>query len=107
MKILLDECVTKKLKPLLKSHEVTTVSEMKWNGLKNGALLSEAAKNNYDVLLTIDKNIMHQQKVTDYLISIVVFDTESSSITELKKYVADFLNQLPSFEKRKVYVIKK
>jgi hypothetical protein len=34
MKILLDECVTKKLKPYLNSHQVFTVSSMSWMGLK-------------------------------------------------------------------------
>lgn len=50
MKILLDECVTKRLKPHLSDYEVYTVSEMKWNGIKNGKLMALC-----DLLLTIDK----------------------------------------------------
>ncbi len=42
MKILLDECVTKKLKRHLTEFEVATVVEMNWSGLKNGKLLSVA-----------------------------------------------------------------
>jgi len=41
MKILLDECVTKRLKEHLKEFEVFTVSEMGWNGIKNGKLMSQ------------------------------------------------------------------
>jgi len=39
MKILLDECVTKHLKPYLNEYEVFTVREMQWSGIKNGKLI--------------------------------------------------------------------
>lgn len=38
MKILLDECVTKKLKAYLKDFEVSTVTALGWSGVKNGKL---------------------------------------------------------------------
>ena len=41
MKLLLDENLPKKLKSVLKPHITYTVSEMNWNGLKNGVLLSK------------------------------------------------------------------
>lgn len=61
MKILTDECVTKRLKQYLKEYEVFTDTEMRWNGLKNGNLLRQCKANNFDILLTIDKNLMFQQ----------------------------------------------
>jgi len=57
MKILLDECVTRKLKRHLIEFEVRTVVEMNWSGLKNGNLLSAAVMDEFDILLTIDKNL--------------------------------------------------
>nr|MBA2329369.1 DUF5615 family PIN-like protein [Flavisolibacter sp.] len=56
MKILIDECVTKRLKQHLKEYEVFTVTQMHWNGLKNGKLLTECVSNNFTIVLTIDKN---------------------------------------------------
>jgi predicted nuclease of predicted toxin-antitoxin system len=56
MRILLDECVTKRLKPYLQEIEVVTVSEMKCNGIKNGKLMSLCIENDFDLILTIDKN---------------------------------------------------
>ena len=53
MKILLDECVTKKLKPYLKEFEVHTVTELGWSGVKNGRLLTLCAENGFEILLTI------------------------------------------------------
>lgn len=63
MKILLDECVTKKLKRSFTEHKVFTVRELGWSGLKNGSLMKEAIANNFDILLTIDKNIGYQQNL--------------------------------------------
>ena len=55
MKILLDECVTKHLKPSVEHHEVVTVVEMGWSGIKNGKLMAMCVENGFDTLLTIDK----------------------------------------------------
>ncbi|MGI8668838.1 MAG: hypothetical protein ACR2J3_03210 [Aridibacter sp.] len=55
MKILLDECVTRKLKRHLTEFEARTVVEMNWSGLKNGNLLSEAVAEDFDILLTMIK----------------------------------------------------
>ena len=105
MKILLDECVTKHLKPKLLSHEVLTVREMNWSGIKNGKLMSLCSENNFAILLTIDKNLQHQQNLIKYPIAIVIFDSVSADISELSKFVPTFLNQITSFEKHKAHVL--
>ena len=105
MKILLDECVSKHLKPKLLAHEVLTVREMNWSGIKNGKLMSLCVEANFDILLTIDKNLQYQQNFTKYPIAIVIFDSISADINELSKFVSAFLNQITSFEKHKAYVL--
>lgn len=72
MKILLDECLTKKTKQHLMEFDVSTVHEAKLSGLKNGKLLKAAVEMNFDLLFTIDKNIDHQQKVSKFAIAIVI-----------------------------------
>ena len=57
MKILPDECVTKHLKPHMADHEVYTVREMQWSGIKNGNLMALCVEHAFDILLTIDKNM--------------------------------------------------
>ena len=74
MKILLDECVTRKLKKHLPGLEVYTVTDIGLSGLKNGKLLEAAEQMNFDVLLTIDKNLSNQQKITNFNLTLVVFD---------------------------------
>ena len=105
MKILLDECVTKKLKSYLAHHEIYTVTNMKWNGLKNGKLLNEAVKEEFDLLLTIDKNIAYQQNVAEYNLIICVLDSKSSKIEDIIKLLDIFNNQLEGFAKRNYYLI--
>ena len=79
MKILLDECVTKRLKNFLPDYEVFTVTEMGWSGVKNGKLLTFCVENSFDLLLTIDKNLMFQQNVSKYKITIAVLHSSSSN----------------------------
>jgi predicted nuclease of predicted toxin-antitoxin system len=65
MKLLLDECVPRKATFLLAAdgHECQTAGEAGLAGKENGELLREAEKR-FDVLLTIDKNIPHQQNLS-------------------------------------------
>ena len=62
MRVLLDECLPRKLKSELAEHEVRTAQEQGWAGLKNGELL-KVADRSFDVLLTVDRNIAFQQNL--------------------------------------------
>jgi len=59
VKILLDHCLPHRLKKSFPAHKVLTAGEMGWEGLQNGDLLAAAASQ-FDVVLTIDKNLKHQ-----------------------------------------------
>ncbi len=107
MKILLDECVTKHLKPYLANFEVKTVREMQWSGIKNGKLMALCVENGFDVLLTIDKNLRHQQNLDKYALTIVVLNSFTSKVEELKEFIPALLNQLPRFQKHTAYLIDK
>jgi len=60
LKILLDHNLDWRLSPQLSGHEVRTALEMAWDTLKNGALLTEAEKVGFSVLVTSDKGIKDQ-----------------------------------------------
>ena len=53
MKILLDECLPKKLKKEIINHQVITVPEQGWAGIKNGELL-KLASSSFDAFITIE-----------------------------------------------------
>jgi predicted nuclease of predicted toxin-antitoxin system len=107
MKILLDECVTKKLKSHLSEFEVFTVTEMGWSGLKNGKLMTVCVENNFEILLTIDKNLAFQQNLGKYKLTIVVLNTFTSKIEEILTFIPSFKRQVPTFERHKSYLIDK
>ncbi|MDP3641605.1 MAG: DUF5615 family PIN-like protein [Bacteroidota bacterium] len=67
MKILLDESVTKRLKEHLKEYEVLTVVELNLSGIKNGTLMTYCVEHNFDILLTIDKNLMFNKTLINIL----------------------------------------
>ena len=107
MKVLLDECVTKRLKPYLKDFEVYTVVEMGWSGFKNGELLSQCVSNQFDILLTIDKNMMYQQKLEKYAITIAVLNSLTSKLEELILFIPSFAKQIYHLEINKAYLIER
>jgi predicted nuclease of predicted toxin-antitoxin system len=76
MRILLDECVPRRLKRDLGNHEVQTVPEMGWAGMKNRALLQRAAEY-FDVLLTTDRNLTFQQNMAKVRLGILVMHAPS------------------------------
>lgn len=107
MKILLDECVTKRLKRHLELFEVSTVRELGLSGIKNGKLLSYCVENDFDILLTIDKNLMFQQNLAQYLVTIVVFNSVTSKIEELITFLPSFTLQAEKLEREQAYLIDK
>ncbi len=107
MKILLDECVTKRLKKHLEEFEVFTVRELALSGIKNGKLLTYCVENKFDILLTIDKNLLHQQNFDKYPVTIAVFNSLTSKIEELITFRPSFKLQVDLLQKYKAYIINK
>ncbi len=107
MKILLDECVTKRFKKHLEEFEVYTISELDLSGIKNGKLMAFCVDNNFDLLLTIDKNLMFQQNLEKYPLTIAVLNSNTSKLEELVTFLPSFKNQIGSFQKHKAYLIEK
>ena len=54
MRVLLDECVPRSLRRELPDHEVSTVAEAGWAGVKYGELLKLAAQA-FDAVVTVDR----------------------------------------------------
>ena len=106
MKILLDECVTKRLKRYLLEFEVFTVRELRLSGIKNGQLMAYCVENSFDILLTIDKNLMFQQNLAKYPVTIIVLNCSTSKIEDITALMPSFISRIFDFEKYKAYVIE-
>ena len=97
MKVLIDENLPRKLSGHLKGHECRTVAECGWAGKKNDELLS-LAEPEFDVLLTLDKNIPYQQDLTSGRMAILIVRAPSNRIQDLLPVIADCLAALGSIE---------
>jgi rRNA maturation protein Rpf1 len=85
MKLLLDENLPKKLKLDFPLQDIFTVREMSWQGIKNGELLKMLIKENFDVLLTFDKNLQYQQNFEKYTIAVFVLNASINTYDILTK----------------------
>ena len=97
MRLLLDECVPKRLRRELSGYDVQTVREAGWAGLKNGALL-RAADGSFDALITVDQGIVYQLKLSGLRISLVVIAAASNDIDDLRPHVPSVRAALATLE---------
>ena len=77
----------KALKSFLSKHgdESLTVQEAGWSGKQNGELLAEAEAE-FDVLVTVDTNLLYQQKLAGRGLAIVVLQSSSNRLEHLRQY---------------------
>ena len=95
MRVLLDECVPRKLKQELKGHEVSTAQEVGWAGKRNGELLQLAA-GRFDVLLTVDRGFLSQKSSTGTSIAVIMLSARSNRLKDLRPLMAEVQHLLPT-----------
>ncbi len=81
MKILIDENLPRRLKERLSGHDAVTVQEGGWTGIKNSELLKRA-EGSFDVVLTADKNLRHQQNLSQFNLAVIVFPSNRLGVVE-------------------------
>jgi predicted nuclease of predicted toxin-antitoxin system len=94
MKILLDECLPLDFRHSFPSHEAHTAQWAGLKGKKNGELLVAAEMAGYDVLLTVDQGIPHEQSSAFRKISIVLLRARTNQIEDLVPFVDAILDEL-------------
>ncbi len=98
MRILLDECVPRPLRRELTGHDVSTIQEMGWAGKKNGELLALVAGAGFEVLLTVDQNLRHQQNLAASEVAVVVMVAPSNRLADLVPLVPKLEAALSSIQ---------
>jgi hypothetical protein len=94
MRGLLDECVPRALRKDLPGHEVKTVAESGWAGVKNGQLLKLAATQ-FDVLVTVDRNLEYQQNFADLALAVIIIHASSNDVALLRPLMPALLAAIP------------
>jgi hypothetical protein len=79
----LDECIDRRLAREFVDYEVKTVPQMGWAGIKDGQLLV-LAEAEFDVFITVDRNLSFQQNLPQFDIAVIVLQALSNRLADLK-----------------------
>lgn len=104
MRLLLDECIDRKLAREFVGYDVKTVPQMGWAGVKNGQLLTLAAAA-FDVFITVDRNLSFQQNLPQFDIAVIVLQAPSNRWADLRPLVPQVLAILTTAAKGMATVI--
>ena len=105
MKLLLDECIPKRLKRDFTGHDISTVDDVGLRGVKNGALLRAAAEQ-FDVLITVDRRMPFQQNLAGLNLALVILIAKPNRYPELKLLVPKALQALETIKAGEVVRIQ-
>ncbi|MFN0278011.1 MAG: hypothetical protein ACKVRN_05340 [Pyrinomonadaceae bacterium] len=97
MKIIIDECVPSIVKRGLPERNIVTIQELGWAGIKNGELLRLVA-GEFDVFITSDKNLRHQQNLTVLDLSVILLP--SNQVPVIKELLPEIDNALMQIAER-------
>ncbi len=97
MRLFLDECLPHDLARTLSSHHsVKTAADMGWSGIQNGRLLKALRESGeFDVFVTADKSLPHQQNLRDLTFAIVLLRLRSTRVADVLARVPALLQKLP------------
>jgi len=108
MKILLDENLPVRLKTNFGiNHDVYTIRDMGWLGIKNGALMKLIIMNDFEIFVTSDSNLQYQQNIAKFPFIIVVLKTVINKYKNLHPLIKILLSVLENPPLEKVIIISK
>ena len=105
MKILLDECIPRKLEYSLPDHECRTVPEAGLAGQKNGALLDLAESAGFEIFVTMDKGLEYEQNLAGRSIAILILRAKSNRLADLLPLAPDLLRTIKLARKGEIHPI--
>ena len=104
MRVLLDESIPIDFAQDLSALDAQTVIGLGWAGLKNGALLRQAA-GQFEVLVTMDKNLQFQQNLSAHAIGVVLIRAHSNRIDALRPFVSQILAAVAASEPGEIRIV--
>jgi hypothetical protein len=94
--MLFDEDVPRPLRHDLPGHDISTVGEMGWAGIRNGTLLGMAESAGFDVMLTCDRNMQYQQNIAELELALLVLAVPNKKLDSIRPHVPEILGVLAS-----------
>jgi hypothetical protein len=90
VRVFLDECVDWRFSREIVGHEVKTARQRGWSTTKNGELLALASKE-FEVFVTVDRNLSFQQNLPAFAIAVIVLRAKSNRLSDLRPLVPELL----------------
>lgn len=90
MRVFLDECVDWRFAQEIAGHEVMTARQRGWSSKKNGELLALASRE-FEVFVTVDRNLSFQQNLPAFAIAVIVLCARSNRLSDLRGLVTQLL----------------
>jgi len=87
-RVLFDENMPRKLRRDLPEFYIRTAQEQGWSAYKNGQLLKQLSEV-FDVLVTIDQNVRHQQNLAKFNVGIVAIEIPDTRIVFLRELIPE------------------
>lgn len=107
MRVLLDESLPRQLARELTEHDVRTVPEQGWAGLRNSELLRLAVEEGFEVFLTADQNLEYQQNLQRLGVAVVVVASRTSRLEDLRPLIPGILRAIPAIRRGEVVRVGK
>jgi hypothetical protein len=105
VRLLLDECIDRRLAREIRGHEISTVSGLEWIGISNADLLARSA-GMFDVFVTVDRNLTFQRPVADLILAVIVLRARTNRLADLKSLVPGLLRALSTVQPGTVTLVE-
>ncbi len=107
MRLLLDECLPRVFAVELLGHDVQTVQQAGFDGIKNGELLKRIEVAGFDAFITIDKNLPSEQRIHRLPFGIVVLRTKTNRLQDIRPLARKVLDALKTLKRGRVAIVAK
>ena len=105
MRVLLDECMPRRLTRDLADVNAMHVQEVGWQGRRNGALLAAMRAEGFTALVTVDRNLAYQQNIPTSGIAVIVLCAPRNRLRDLRPLLPDVRQVLASAVPGGVYLV--
>jgi hypothetical protein len=106
VKVLLDHNLPKRFRVMLEGYEFKTTREMRWETLRNGALLAMAADTKFDAFISADKKLEFEQNLKTLPLAVIVLDALTNSFEGVQVFVPFVQRLLTSPLQKRLYIIQ-
>lgn len=104
MRTLLNECIDRRFAKDITGHEVVTVPQAGWAGIKNAELLSRA-QSEFDTFVTVDRNLAFQQNIPQFTLAVIVLQAPTNRLKDLRILIPKLQQVLPNAVKGQVSLV--